>query len=54
MATLPSRLKMKLEGIQAMVDEFDLNKRTGIDLPHEVISTTPSARVEGAPLSERF
>src|SRR5207302_9897905 len=34
--------KMKLEGIQAMVDEFDLNKRTGIDLPHEVISTTPS------------
>ncbi len=35
-------LKMKLEGIQAMVDEFDLNKRTGIDLPHEVISTTPS------------
>ena len=35
-------LKMKLEGIQAMVDEFDLNKRTGIDLPQEVISTTPS------------
>src|SRR6266852_4546060 len=35
-------LKMKLEGIQAMVDEFDLNKRTGVDLPHEVISTTPS------------
>src|SRR5437588_7629169 len=35
-------LKMKLEGIQSMVDMFDLNKRTGIDLPHEVISTTPS------------
>src|SRR6266478_1701778 len=35
-------LKMKLEGIVAMVDEFDLNKRTGIDLPHEVISQTPS------------
>lgn len=35
-------LKMKLEGIEAMVDEFDLNKRTGIDLPHEVISLTPS------------
>src|SRR5438093_421222 len=34
--------KMKLEGIQAMVDEFDLDKRTGIDLPHEVISYTPS------------
>jgi penicillin-binding protein 2 len=35
-------LKMKLEGIEAMVDEFDLNKRTGIDLPHEIISSTPS------------
>jgi penicillin-binding protein 2 len=35
-------LKMKLEGIETMVDEFDLNKRTGIDLPHEVISLTPS------------
>ena len=29
-------LKMGLEGIVAMVDEFDLNKRTGIDLPNEV------------------
>src|SRR6266550_4411431 len=35
-------LKMKLEGIQAMVDEFDLDKKTGVDLPHEIISTTPS------------
>src|SRR5437660_8770828 len=35
-------LKMKLEGIRAMVDEFDLDKRTGIDLPHESVSTTPS------------
>src|SRR3989440_700197 len=35
-------LKMKLEGIQQMVNEFELDKRTGIDLPHEVISTTPS------------
>lgn len=35
-------LKMKLEGIQAMVEEFELNKRTGIDLPQEVVSTTPS------------
>jgi len=35
-------LKMKLEGIQAMVDMFDLDKRTGIDLPHEVVSLTPS------------
>src|SRR4026209_1124515 len=33
---------MKLEGIQAMEEMFDLNKRTGIDLPHENTSTTPS------------
>ncbi len=39
-------LKMKLEGIQAMVDMFELNKRTGIDLPHEVISTTPSRELK--------
>jgi penicillin-binding protein 2 len=39
-------LKMKLEGIQAMVDEFDLDKRTGVDLPHEVISTTPSRELK--------
>jgi penicillin-binding protein 2 len=39
-------LKMKLEGIQGMVDEFDLNKRTGIDLPHEVVSTTPSRELK--------
>src|SRR6266852_4161106 len=39
-------LKMKLEGIQAMVDEFDLDKRTGIDLPHEQISTTPSRELK--------
>ncbi|HEV2800169.1 MAG TPA: penicillin-binding protein 2 [Pyrinomonadaceae bacterium] len=35
-------LKMKLEGIMQMVEEFDLNKRTGVDLPHELISWTPS------------
>jgi penicillin-binding protein 2 len=35
-------LKMGLEGIMAMVDEFDLNKRTGVDLPHELVSWTPS------------
>lgn len=35
-------LKMGIEGIEAMVEEFDLNKRTGIDLPNEVISWTPS------------
>ncbi|HYW72593.1 MAG TPA: penicillin-binding protein 2 [Pyrinomonadaceae bacterium] len=35
-------LKMTIKGIMEMVDEFDINKRTGIDLPHEVISFTPS------------
>lgn len=35
-------LKMGVDGIVAMVDEFDLNKRTGIDLPNEVVSWTPS------------
>ena len=39
-------LKMKLEGIQQMVGLFDLNRRTGIDLPHEVISTTPSRELK--------
>jgi penicillin-binding protein 2 len=39
-------LKMKLEGIQAMVDMFDLDKKTGIDLPHELISTTPSRELK--------
>lgn len=34
-------LKMGLDGINAMVDEFDLNRRTGIDLPNEVSSRTP-------------
>ncbi len=35
-------LKMGIEGIEQMVDEFDLNKRSGIDLPNEVVSWTPS------------
>jgi penicillin-binding protein 2 len=39
-------LKMKLEGIEQMVDMFDLDKRTGVDLPHEVISTTPSRELK--------
>ena len=39
-------LKMKLEGIQAMIDMFDLDKQTGIDLPHETISTTPSRELK--------
>ncbi len=39
-------LKMKLEGIQAMVDMFDLDKKTGVDLPHEIVSTTPSRELK--------
>ena len=35
-------LKMTIDGIVSMVDEFDFNKRTGIDLPNEVVSWTPS------------
>ncbi|MGB8507995.1 MAG: penicillin-binding protein 2 [Pyrinomonadaceae bacterium] len=35
-------LKMGLEGIMEMVEEFDLNKRTGVDLPREIVSWTPS------------
>ncbi|HEX8143715.1 MAG TPA: penicillin-binding protein 2 [Pyrinomonadaceae bacterium] len=35
-------LKMGIQGIMEMVDEFDFNKRSGIDLPHEVVSWTPS------------
>jgi penicillin-binding protein 2 len=35
-------LRMKLEGIEKMVEEFGINKRTGIDLPHELKSWTPS------------
>ncbi|MFN2491413.1 MAG: penicillin-binding protein 2 [Pyrinomonadaceae bacterium] len=39
-------LKMGLDGIMAMVDEFELNKRTGIDLPNEVLSMTPSRELK--------
>ncbi|HWS56404.1 MAG TPA: penicillin-binding protein 2 [Pyrinomonadaceae bacterium] len=35
-------LKMGLEGIMKMVEDYDLNKRTGVDLPHELKSWTPS------------
>ena len=35
-------LKMGLPGIMTMVDEFEFNKATGIDLPHELVSWTPS------------
>lgn len=36
-------LKMGLPGIMSMVDDFKLNEPTGIDLPHELTSWTPSA-----------
>lgn len=35
-------LKMGLPGIMNMVDEFKINQPTGIDLPHELVSWTPS------------
>ncbi|HEX5707966.1 MAG TPA: penicillin-binding protein 2 [Pyrinomonadaceae bacterium] len=35
-------LKMRLEGIEKMVDEFDIDKKTGVDLPRELKSWTPS------------
>ena len=35
-------LKMTINGIMKMVDEFDLNRLTGIDLPHETLNFTPS------------
>ena len=35
-------LKMGLSGIMEMVEEFKLNKPSGIDLPHELVSWTPS------------
>src|SRR5437870_1320779 len=39
-------LKMTIKGIMAMVDEFDLNRRTGIDLPHETLNLTPSPELK--------
>lgn len=35
-------LKMGIDGIVAMVNEFEFNRRSGIDLPNEVVSFTPS------------
>jgi penicillin-binding protein 2 len=34
-------LKMKIEGLIKMIEDFDYDKRTGIDLPNEKISQTP-------------
>ena len=39
-------LKMGINGIMEMVNEFDLNRRTGIDIPNEVISLTPSPELK--------
>jgi penicillin-binding protein 2 len=39
-------LRMTINGIMAMVDEFDLNRRTGIDLPHEALNLTPSPELK--------
>ncbi len=36
-------LKMKIEGIIEMVETFDYDKRTGVDLPNEKISQTPKS-----------
>ena len=35
-------LKMGIDGIMRMIDEFEINRRSGIDLPHELISRTPN------------
>lgn len=35
-------LKMELEGIMKMVSDFELDKKTGVDLPRELRSWTPS------------
>ena len=36
-------LKMKIEGLIQMIETFDYDKRTGIDLPSEKISQTPKS-----------
>lgn len=36
-------LKMGIDGIEQMVDNFDYDKRSGIDLPNEKISQTPKS-----------
>jgi penicillin-binding protein 2 len=36
-------LKMKIEGLIKMVETFDYDKRTGIDLPNEKVSQTPKS-----------
>ena len=36
-------LKMRIEGLIEMVETFDYDKRTGVDLPNEKISQTPKS-----------
>ncbi|MGB7209308.1 MAG: penicillin-binding protein 2 [Pyrinomonadaceae bacterium] len=36
-------LKMKIEGLIQMIENFDYDKRTGIDLPNEKVSQTPKS-----------
>lgn len=36
-------MKMKIEGLIKMVETFDYDKRTGIDLPNEKVSQTPKS-----------
>lgn len=36
-------LKMKIEGLIDMIETFDYDKRTGVDLPNEKISQTPKS-----------
>ncbi|HSK72836.1 MAG TPA: penicillin-binding protein 2 [Pyrinomonadaceae bacterium] len=36
-------LKMKIEGLIEMIEMFDFDKRTGVDLPNEKISQTPKS-----------
>ncbi|MEJ7577521.1 MAG: penicillin-binding protein 2, partial [Pyrinomonadaceae bacterium] len=35
-------LKMGVDGLIEMVNEFEISKRTGVDLPHERVSQTPA------------
>lgn len=36
-------LKMKIEGLIEMIETFDFDKRTGVDLPNEKVSQTPKS-----------
>ena len=36
-------LKMKIEGLIQMIETFDFDKRTGIDIPNEKVSQTPKS-----------